>query len=392
MAFIPHPTQRSWEILSSFPLEILHMIVDYVLVDELYAENSVQTSLSCRVIPFTRVIHRTKGLRGACALWGDAVRSRVLRGKPTRHECLLEIDRLFTTKDAETFPILRDCIVELCHPYNLHEIHALQLQLANRTHSLDYVCAIKWEVDEPMDMMLGKTGGMGYDRQARPLINTFIDECLAADLKIADANGKRPNGGDNTDSEGLRSAGLRAMKHFFFKETLALWFYNAQIVRQIQGAFPNLEYAVFPDFLHIPLLSRIKYFFPQSEDDLDSPFAPISLSPPQMLQNIGITYREGTGGRSYYEIMASMKVVSVSSMHYPAPLALFPERFRRLHLDFGPFMIFNQWTTRRGERDFGDDVLRMLRAQMEVALADVPERRMPTLFSIDDLEDTLRDA
>ncbi|KAL3483766.1 hypothetical protein BJX62DRAFT_219630 [Aspergillus germanicus] len=288
--------------------------------------------------------------------------------------------------------MLRDCIVELCHPYNLHEVQALQLQLSNDTHSLDYVCAIKWDVDEPMDMMLGKTSGMGYDRQARPLINTFIDECLAAGLKIADASGKRPNGGDHTDSERLRSAGLAAMKDFFFKETLALWFYNAQIVRQILGAFPSLEYAVFPDFLHIPLLSRIKYFFPQPEDGLDSPFAPISLSPPQMLQNIGITYRDGHGSRSYSEIMASMKVVRVSSMHYPAPLALFPERFRRLHSELGPFMIFNQWTTRRGERDFGDDVLRMLRAQMEVALADIPERRIPRLFSINDLKDALRDA
>jgi hypothetical protein len=53
-------------------------------------------------------------------------------------------------------------------------------------------------------------------------------------------------------------------------------------------------------------------------------------------------YREDRGGRSYADIMALMKVVKVSSMHYPAPLALFPERFRRLHLEFGPFLIFNQ--------------------------------------------------
>ncbi|CEL10118.1 hypothetical protein ASPCAL13243 [Aspergillus calidoustus] len=389
MASLPHSTNRSWEVLLSFPLEIIHMIFNYVLVDELYADKSIKTSLSCRVIPFSRIVRYTKGLRGACAFWADALRVLVFRGRSTRYGCLLEIKRLFTAKEAETFPMLRDCMVELCHPYNLHEIHALQLQLSNSTHSLDYVCAIKWDVDEPMDMMLGKTSGMGYDRQARPLINTFVDECLAAGLKVADTSGKRPNGGDHTDSEGLRSAGLGAMKQFFFKETLALWFYNAQIVRQILGAFPNLQYAVVPDFLHIPLLSKMKYFFPQSTDD-DSPFAPISLSPPQMLQNIGITYKEG--GRSYSDIMASMKVVWVSSMHYPAPLGLFPERFRRLHLDFGPFMIFNQWTTRRGERDFGDDVLRMLREQMAAALVDIPEKRKPTLFSIDDLQDALKDA
>ncbi|KAL2864294.1 uncharacterized protein BJX67DRAFT_390125 [Aspergillus lucknowensis] len=383
MVYTPEPTSRSLHLLLSFPLEVLHMIFDYVLLD-----TPVQKTLSCSVISLSQVIHCTKGIRGACIVWGNAVRLLVFKDKSLRHGCLLGIRRLLTAKETKTFPMLRDCMVTLCHPYNLHGIQTLQLELAGTTHSLEYVCAVECEVDDPMDMMLGKVQNMGYGNHAEEFVGTFVEECLAAGLKIADSHGKRPNGGDHSDSQRLESSGLRAMKQFFFKEVLALWYYNAQLVRQILGRFPNLEYAVLPDLLHVPLLAKPKYFFPQCEDD--SPFAPVSLSPPQMLQNLGIVYKEG--GRSYSDIMSSMKVVNVSSMHYPAVLGLFPERFHRLHSGFRPFLIFNRWSTQRGERDFGVEVLHMLKAQMKAALADIPDRRKPTLFTVGELKDALEDA
>ncbi|KAL2847760.1 hypothetical protein BJY01DRAFT_212398 [Aspergillus pseudoustus] len=388
MAYCPTATRRSQQLLLSFPLEILHMILDYALSTFLYVDVTVWETLSCRVIAFTTVINCTKAIRGSCTLWASAARSLLFKGKATRHGCFVGLSRLMCPKQAQTFPFLQDCVVTLCHPYKLHDVHTLQQQLAQTTHSLEYVSGLTWDEDDPMDIMLGRTQGIGYEPHAGALVATFIEECLAAGLKIADTSGKRPNGGDHSDSERLRSAGLRAMKYFVFKEVLALWYYNAQIVRQILSAFPNLEYAAFPDFLHIPLVARMKYFFPQCEDD--SPFVPISLSPPQMLQNIGISYTEGS--RSYSEIIAALKVVKLSTMHYPAALALFPERFRRLHSEFGSFLILNQWTARRGERDFGVEVLQMLKAQMAAALADIPDKRKPTMFAVDDLKDALEDA
>ncbi|KAJ0421407.1 hypothetical protein BJY00DRAFT_282230 [Aspergillus carlsbadensis] len=390
MAFTPQPTERSCELLLSLPLEILHIIFDHALLDELYANKLIlRTQFSHPVLPFSQVVRCTIGLRGACSRWASAVRSLVFRGKSTRRGFLLDLRRLLSAKDSETFPLLRDCMVMLCHPYNLQDIHALQLELSSQTtQSLEYVCAVTWDVDDPQDALLGQIQRMGYSPHAKALINTFIDECLVAGLKIANSSGERPNGGDHSDSERLRTAGRRAMEEFLFKETLALWWYNAQIARQILGAFPLLKYAVFPDYLHVPLLARMKYFFPQGQDD--SPFAPVTLSRPQMLQTLGITYREG--GQTYSHLMASLEGVTVLSMHVPAALPLFPERYRRVHSAFGPFLLLNQWTTRRGEAEIGAEILDRLRAQMETALADIPGKRMPTLFSIDDLKNALSEA
>ncbi|KAL4738850.1 hypothetical protein BDV11DRAFT_205585 [Aspergillus similis] len=375
MAYVPDATHRSAQLLESLPFEVVQMILDYALSDLLYRNVKIQEMLGCRIIQFSQVVNCTKHIRGVCSFWANVARSLVFRGKGPRRGCHVALKRLMTAEETRTFPTLCDCVATLCHPYNLHDT----------THSLEYVSAVTWEVDDPMDIMLHRTQGVGYEPHAARLVATFVDECLAAGLKIANSSGRRPNGGDHTDSERLRSSGQRAMKQFVFKEVLALWYYNAQIARQILSAFPNLEYAVFPDFLHIPLLARMKYFFPQCEDD--SAFAPITLSPPQMLQNIGINYREG--GRSYSDIMATLKAVSLSSVHYPAALALFPERSSCQHLAFGSFLILNQWTTRRGERDFGDDVLRMLRSQMAAALMDIPEQRKPKLFTVNDLKDAL---
>ncbi|KAL3455925.1 hypothetical protein BJX64DRAFT_53794 [Aspergillus heterothallicus] len=387
MAHVPNATGRSARLLESLPFELLQMILDHALSDLLYRHVRIGQMLRCRIILFADVVRCTKDMRGVCTSWANITRSLVFMGKSPRRDCHVVLSRLMTAEETQTFPTLRDCAVTLCHPYNLHDVYALQQQLANTTHSLDYVSLVTWAMDDPMDIMLRRTQGMGYDPYASALVATFVDECLAAGLKIADTSGRRPNGGDHTDSERLRSAGLCALKQFVFKEILGLWYYNAQIVRQIFSSFPKLEYAMFPVFLHVPLLARVEHFFPQCEDD--SAFAPITHSPPQILHTIGINYKDG--GRSYSDIMATMKAVGLASIHYPAALGLFPERFSRQHLAFGSLLILNQWNTRQGEVDFGDDVLSMLRSQLAAALMDVPEERKPSLFSFGDLQYALND-
>jgi hypothetical protein len=142
---------------------------------------------------------------------------------------------------------------------------------------------------------------------------------------------------------------------FFFKEILALWYYSAQIIRQILSKFPRLEYLELPDFLHVPLLAKMQYFFSQCEDDT-SPFAPVSFAPPQMLQTLEITYR--TGGRGYDEIMAQIKFLGIRSAHYNPVLALFNRRtiFRTPGvLDL--LWLNNFWRSNAPQTDVGYEVV-----------------------------------
>jgi hypothetical protein len=387
MAYLPPPTSRSPHLLFLFPQEVVQSILDFFLADTLYhSDKHIYRTLSCRVVSFQHVVRTTEGIRGFCRSWADASRSLVFRGKSMRDNLVLMLPRLLSEKDINTFPLLRDCMVELCHPYWLREIYALQLELAQTTHSLEYVSAVKWEPDNTMEVMRGAVDSTGYSRIATEIVRAFADECIAAGLKITDLNGERPNGGEVGDSESLKEDGLQAMKNFFFKETLALWYYNAHLVRQILGAFPLLEYLELPDFLHVPLLSNVKYFFPQCSDR--SPFAPVSLTPPQMLQSLGITYREG--GRRYIDIMASVKTVTVLSGHYNPILALFCERFQRIPPVLHPLLIYNRWSY-PFQCEVGFDVINMLAEQVSKAVSNIPERRMPTLFRPDILRDVMKE-
>lgn len=387
MAYLPLPTSRSSDLLFLFSQEVVQSILDFFLADELYhSDKYIHKTLSCRVVSFHHVVRTTEGIRGFCRSWADVSRSLVFSGKSMRDNLVLKLPRLLSENDIKTFPLLRDCMVELCHPYWLREIYALQLELAQTTHSLEYISAVKWEADNTMEVMRGAVDSTGYSRIATEIVRAFADECIAAGLKIADLDGARPNGGEVSDSESLKEAGLQAMKNFFFKETLGLWYYNAHMVRQILGAFPRLEYLELPDFLHVPLLSNVKFFFPQCSDR--SPFAPVSFTPPQMLQNLGITYREG--GRRYIDIMASVKAVNVLSAHYNPILALFCERFQRIPLVLHSLLIYNRWSNPL-QCEVGFDVINMLAEQIGKAVSDIPERRMPTLFRPDILKDVMKE-
>ncbi|KAL2861084.1 uncharacterized protein BJX67DRAFT_315178 [Aspergillus lucknowensis] len=382
MAYVPQPTTRSPNLLLSFPPEILLPIFDLFFSEELYNPSSVHTreELSCRVVSFGQVVRVTKGVRGACPSWAHTARSLVFRGKSTRHGYLVRIRRLFTESHVRTFPLLRDCIVKLCHPYSLLDVSAVQQELAKATYSLEYVCAVTWADDEIMTVMRGRVEGMGYGPFETDFVNTFVDECVAAGLKIADCQRKWPNGGGTGDSERLREAGLQAIEKFFFKELLALWYYNAQLVRQILGAFPNLGYAVFPSFLHVPLVAKMKYFFPQLEDN--SPFAPVTLTPPQMLQTLGIKYTGG--GRRYSDIMASLRVVEVSSYHYNAIRAV----AHRMRFGWGGLMLlarFNCWVDDWYNCDLPWNIIHMIEEQVEKAVSDIPESRKPKRFPLKEL-------
>jgi hypothetical protein len=230
--------------------------------------------------------------------------------------------------------------------------------------SLEYVCAVTWNGDEPMDVMRGRVRveNMDYGRITHDLVGAFADECIAAGLKIADCSGKRPNGGskDSCDSEQLEEAAIKSMKTFFFKETLAVWYYNSHIIRQILSFLPRLGYLEFPDFLLVPLLTRMKFFFPQCTED-DSPFAAISFCPPQMLQNLGVEYREQ--GRRYCDLFSSVKVLETLTHHYNPILALFCCRtIFRVPTFLLRLLIFNGWCGRNGTNcDVPADVIRKIR-------------------------------
>ncbi|GFF56475.1 hypothetical protein IFM51744_08912 [Aspergillus udagawae] len=391
MVYSPQPTDQSPGLLLSFPQEILQSILNILLINEVYTDSSIQKRLSCRVLPFCQIVRKTKSIRGVRSSWANATRSLVFRGKSTRDGLVLKLPRLLSEEGLRTFPLLRDCMVELCHPYSLPELDSLQQDLAKSSvDSRNYICAITWECDDLMDVMRGAVGGMGYATTKQKMVDTFVDECIAAGLKIADCAGHRPNGGSPADSELLEEAAIRSMKNFFFKEVLALWYYNAHIVRQVLSAFPLLEYLVLPDFLHLPFLTRMKYFFPPCTDPGDelSPFSSVNFSPPQMLQTLGITYREN--GRRYSDIMASVKVVDISSAHYNPILALFSRRSDYLPSGLLPLLIFNRW--RNGNHsEIGTDVVTRLRNHVDKAVSDIPDRKKPRLFDVQNLRNVMNE-
>jgi hypothetical protein len=391
MACSPQATDQSPGLLSSFPQEILQSILNNVLINELYTDKSIKQRLSCRVLPFSQIVRKTKSIRGVCSSWANATRFLVFRGKSTRDGLVLKLPRLLSEEGLRTFPLLRDCMVELCHPYSLPQLDSLQQDLAKSSvDSLKYVCAVTWKCDEPMDVMRGAVGGMGYATIGQKMVDTFADECIAAGLKIADCAGHRPNGGSPADSQQLEDAAVKAMKNFFFKEVLALWYYNAHIVRQILSAFPFLEYLVLPDFLHLPFVTRIEYFFPACTDldDELSPFGPVNFSPPQMLQTLGISYREN--GRRYSDIMASVKAVDILSAHYNPILALFSRRSYCLPAGLLSLLIFNRWCN--GNRsEIGTDVVQRLRNHVDKAVSDIPDRKKPKLFDVQHMRNVMHE-
>jgi hypothetical protein len=236
---------------------------------------------------------------------------------------------------------------------------------------LEYICGVSWEEDDVMDCMMGRVGSMGYTRMGRRIVAAFADQCIAAGLPIADCNGRSPNGRitESSDGDHFRDAAITALKAFLFKEVLALWYYNAHIVRQILGAFPRLEYLVLPDFLHLPLLAKTEYFFPQASEDT-SPFAPVTSAPPQILQTLGIRYMEG--GRPYSDIMAPLKCLSVMSPHYNPILALFNRRTtHRCPSVMGGLLKSNHWMS-RGANSVGGVVSQINRV-VDKAVYDLPD-------------------
>lgn len=389
MNYFPQATKRSSDLLLSFPDDVLQLIIQLVLANDLYhSENNVfiHSRLSCRVLSFRHIIGRSKRVRGVCSSWARVTRFILFRGKATRAGLVPILPHLLLEEEIKTFPLLRDCMVNLCHPYWLRELYTLHQRLLNSPGSLEFVCAITWDGDELMDVMRGRVDSMGYGRFGHEFVSAFTNECIAAGLKIADCVGKRPNGGskDSDDSEQVEEAAIRAMKTFFFKETIALWYYNAHMVRQILSLFPFLEYAEFPDFLLVPLVARMKYFFPQCTDD-DSPFAAISFSPPQMLQNLGIAYREQ--GRRYSDLFASVKVLNILTPHYNPILALFScNNSFRVPVFLLPLLIFNRWCGRNGtDCDVPADIIERIKNVISEAISDIPAGNNTQLFNIEKL-------
>ncbi|KAL4783376.1 hypothetical protein BJX76DRAFT_368418 [Aspergillus varians] len=386
MSYLSQTTARSPDVLLSFPQEILSSIFDHILTDEVYGStHGIWKRASCRTVSLGAIVSATKSLRGVCSAWADTTRSLVFRGKSSRRDLVLRLPGLLDADGLGTFPLLRDCMVEFCNPYSLRELYALQRALAGNTHAPEYTCAVAWYEDRTMDMMRGTVSGMGYGRFTDEICSTFIEECVAAGLDVVDHDGTpAKQRASTTTDEDFKTAGLQALKNFFFKETLALWYYNAQVVRQILSVFSNLEYLELPAFLHIPLLARIEYFFPQCIDE--TLFAPVSLGSPQMLLNLGITYREG--GRRYSDMMASLKGVDVYSSHYNPILAVLPRILHRIPSALVSIFVANWWGS-PFRSEIGYEIIELLADQANRAVDSIPESRMPKVIAVESLRNIM---
>lgn len=379
----PQPTDRSPTLLLSFPQEILQLVFTEYLADELYSgENGkkfIYKRLSRRVIEFRYLVHGTSNLRGVCFSWATAARSLVFRDKSSREGLIPRLPRLFTEEEIRIFPDLKDCMVSLCHPYWLDELASLQIKLADLT--LDYVCAIVWREDDVMDIMRGRVGHMGYGRIESRIVDTFVAEALAGGVNMVDYNGKRPNhrGADSIGNEELEEAAARAVKNFILKETLALWYYNAHMARQVLSEFPCLTILELPDFLHLPLLANMKYFFPPFLDNDESPFSHLSFAPPQMLQELGLNYRQQ--GRSYMDLMAPIEHLRTLTNHYNPILAL----LHGLVPSLGPptlwsLRIMNKWRSNNVDWDIGAQCREVMESVIEEAVTNIPDNRKPAIL------------
>ncbi|KAL4881777.1 hypothetical protein BJY04DRAFT_53994 [Aspergillus karnatakaensis] len=367
--YCSQPSHRSAELLRSLPNEILVSILDLFLADELYTGKRGATweAQSCRIMNLSTVIEATKQVRSVCTSWSDATRSLVFRRKFSRANLILKLPRLLTEEDVALFPMLRDCMVELCYPYSFHLLYSTLYDLYEVEHSLEYVSFITWEEDTVTDAMTGSVSGFEYFGMGSELMKKFETECIKTGLKLATGQNKRPNGGTEADSLRLKEEGIDAMVKFFYKELLALWYYNAHYVRQILSPFPSLEYFVLPDFLHIPLLAKKEFFFPTLTDD--SLFAPVTSSPCYIQSTSHKdNYQEGAG-RSYADLMGSAKSVRVQSSHCNPIRSRISQTSRNVPSFSLSFMVFNRWTD--GILfDLGEDIFELIAAQLDKAVTD----------------------
>ncbi|KUL81639.1 hypothetical protein ZTR_09386 [Talaromyces verruculosus] len=293
----------------------------------------------------------------------------------------------------ETFPMLRDCMVKLCHPHLLKDLYSLQQDITKSAISFEYVYAAVWRDDEVMDIMRNRTSHLGYGPYSNEIVDTFAEECWALGMKVGDSCARFPNGRADPSqvTDEWVQAGLASLENFYVKECLSLWYYNAHMFRQIVGAFPCLEVLEFPAFLHVPLLAKMKYFFPPCEDY--SLFAPISLSPPQMLQNLGIMYKDQ--GPSYSNIIASIKRVIVHTTHYNPILSLFSGGLcRGLSAELYIFLVVNGWMSGQN-LEVSSNVIKRITEQAKAALQDIPEKtkaKVSSHFNADVLMNVMDDV
>jgi hypothetical protein len=390
--YISQPTLRSAELLFSFPPDILQPIFHYVLLDEVYNTKEVSIRCSIRTMHLRYMVRGTKNLRGVCGSWTRALHSLVFRGRETREGIVLRLSRLLLNKDIETFPMLRDCMVKLHHPHLLKDLYSLQQDIAKSAISFEYVYAVVWRDDDVMDVMRNRTSHLGYGPYSNEIVDTFAEECWALGMKVGDSCARFPNGKVDPSqvTDEWVQAGLASLENFYVKECLSLWYHNAHMFRQIVGAFPCLEVLEFPAFLHVPLLAKMKYFFPPCEDY--SPYAPISLSPPQMLQNLGIIYKDQ--GPSYSNIMASMKRVIIHTCHYNPILSLFSGGlYRGLSAELHIFLVVNGWMGGQNP-EISWNVIERITEQAKAALQDIPEKTKAKVshFNTDVLMDVMDDT
>lgn len=381
MLSYPQPTVLSPDLLLSFPQEILQLIFTEYLLDGLENElkGRVFTRLRSRIIEFSHIVHITKPIRGVCRSWAKATRCVAFTDKSARQNLILLVPRLFTEREVNVFPELKDCMVRLCHPYWLDDLAAILPQLANL--ELSYICAIIWQEDDVMDVMRGRVGHLGYGRFEARIMETFVAEAIAAGVDIVDCNGKRSKTchHKSSDDEMVEADAARAVRDFIFKESLALWYYNAQLVRQILSHFSCLTLLSMPDFLHLPLLADIKYFFPTFQNGEESSFSSISFAPPQMLQELGIKYRQQ--GRRYLDIMAPIEQLDLLTSHYNPILALLHGQVPAL----GPptlwsLRVMNKWRSDTVDWDVASECRRMMKRLVHEAVCNIPDHRKPLIL------------
>ncbi|KAL5342734.1 hypothetical protein BJX70DRAFT_355655 [Aspergillus crustosus] len=393
MSYTQQPTLRSPNLFLSLPTEILQSLIHIYLTDTLYTTLFKSQSYP-QVISLSTLITATTPLRGINIHWTHATRTLLFHKRQTRHNLLLKLPRLLSSEDVTLFPNLRDCIVELCHPYEFHLVYSTLFELEemiesypdSASHPLAYVSSITWCEDNFITIYQQSAAALGYAPMGTDLMTSFITQCMSSSLKLATDRNARPNGGSVSDSLALKEDGLAAMAKFFYKEILALWYYNAHYVRQILSLFPNLEEFVLPAWLHVPFLARRELFIPEMEDE--TVFAPVVTSPPSVLESLKLVYEDR--GKSYEDLISNAKAVTVNSAHYNPVLGMFPRRYRRMPVFSHSFLVFNKWVD-GFQCDVGEDVIELLTMQLDKIVADIESSGVETVVDVEGLRGMLQE-
>ena len=286
-------TGKSAALLLQFPFAILLNILHSVLEPELFSRATVAPFY--RFLSLTDIILSTTTLRAVCSSWAGVVRGFVLSGSRMRggHLCLIRNASLARLK--ETFPILRDCVLELGDPNNIERLELIRISLQSLDergdYPLDFITAISWN-ESPQEWTAGynrycesfkwrETCQRECRTRGIPFVSTYADEVGHLGYEV---------------HEDIRT--------FILNELLALSYFHSQLLREILNHLPRVRYLEMPSFLLLPLLSD-SYLHPSGIPQCS-----------RLLRRIGVDYENY--GKSFHSVLDQVEYLHI--LVFPNPL------------------------------------------------------------------------